>query len=286
MSTRRGLVATVIVGFVIGLLTTAGPVAAQGAACSQCGAGPHWIDVGVPPAPPGGCPGPGGGIDQIANSGAVVGIDTDLDCVVDQSIIMSPCAAPNDLLSVQKAPGPLDDSVFFPGLRAVDGHRDVIDTEIIGMCLTGGGLTLVAGAGQQQGAPTIPLAPSRGAVAEQPGNPAFADSFFDVWFEVDLGGGVFVYNQGPLQVQSTVTCLPPAATYAHPIGCVPLFTDTIGGVHVANLVTAQHIVNPLITVPGTTSAGRVVLAVLLALTMAMAGWIVRRRLHWVRSSGR
>lgn len=36
---------------------------------------------------------------------------------------------------------PLDAPAFFPGLRPIDGHPDVIDAEIEYMCLEDGGIT-------------------------------------------------------------------------------------------------------------------------------------------------
>jgi hypothetical protein len=213
---------------------------AQGGACSQCGPGPHWVDS---------C---SAGRDQIANSGAVVGIDGDMDpgCVPEINLVMWPCSSPDNLLVIDRS-GPRDDSQHFPGLRPLDGHPDVIDTEIISMCLTRNGFTLRAGAGRQHG-PGV-LAPSLGAIAEQPGHPTLADSFFDVFFEVELPPGFpvqFLYNQTALRVTATIDCAPPEAEYVHPTDCIPLYTSPIPGqgMHVANLVSARHEVNVVVGV--------------------------------------
>jgi hypothetical protein len=192
--------------------------------CGQCGPGPHWVD---------GC---GAGTDTVIDNSALVTIDTNFDCLPDVTLSLSGCGA----MVVNKF-GPADDSGFFPGLRPVDGHLDVIDTEMKALCLAGGGATLSAGAGMGQGGI---LGPTLGAIAEHPGDPALADSFFDVFFEVDLGGGNLLYNQTPLRVEADITCVPPRATYRHPPGCFPLYTSPIPGqgVHVANLINANHFV--------------------------------------------
>ena len=209
------------------LLLTTTPLPGQPSVpCSDCGPGAHWVDT---------C---GAGQDRITDQGALVGIDTTLNCQPDTNLVMGSCA----ILVINRS-DPLDDSANFAGLRAVDGHLDVIDTEIVSMCLTGGGVTLVAGAGQGQGAV---LAPSLGAIAEQPGDNEVAESFFDVFFEVDLGGGAYAYNQTALRIQIDINCVPPQAEYLHPTGCLELYTSPVPGqgINVANLVSAEHHVHP------------------------------------------
>jgi len=195
--------------------------------CAECGPGQHWIHL--PDCPPGGV-----GAD-IVPSGAVLGIDRDLDCVADVNIVAFGPA------TIGKR-GPVDDATNFPGTRPIDQHKDVVDTEILAMSLTGGGFTLTAGAGLGN----QPLSPSHGAVAEQPGDPALADSFFDVFVEVDLGGGNYLYNQTPVRVRDVITCMPPDANYFHITACLPLYTSpTPGqGIHVANLTSANHFTYP------------------------------------------
>lgn len=238
---------------------------AQGKPCSSCGPGLHWVDN---------C---SAGQDQIANDGALVGIDTNLDCVSDIDLIMWPCSPPNQLLYVSRS-APRDSSQNF-AVGYMDGHNDVIDTELLSMCLTGSGFTLRAGAGHQHG-PGV-LLRSLGAIWEQP-NHLDADSFFDVFFEVELPPGFpvqFLYNQTFLQLTATITCAPPnTSEYMHYQGCIPLYTSPIPGqgVHVANLVTAQHNVNPAI-IPSLTEWG------LIALLLVLAGvggvFILRRRVR-------
>lgn len=195
--------------------------------CDECGPGAHWIHL--PPCPPGGT-----GQDNLP-SGAVFGIDLTGDCIAETNVI---AGGP---VTIRKA-GPADDATSFPGTRPIDGHLDVVDTEIVGMSLTGGGVTLRAGtmSGSVQ-----PLQPTLGAVAEQPGDPSSADSFFDVFFEVDLGGTQY-YNQTPYRLAQVVDCLPPQRNYHHLAGCVPLYTSPFpgGAAPVAWLVQANHFTYP------------------------------------------
>lgn len=105
------------------------------------------------------------------------------------------------------------------------------------MSLSGGGVTLTVGADLGQG---DVLPPSWGTIVEQPEDNTLADSSFDVFFEVDLGGGMYVYNHDPLVIAAKIDCVPPETTYIHPTGCLPLYDDPIAGTVVANLVSAQH----------------------------------------------
>ncbi len=188
--------------------------------CCQCPPGSHWID---------GC---GSGNDQLKSRATVV-IDTNpLSCVGNTTLVL------DGPVIVEKI-GPLDDSVRYPGTRLNDLHLDVIDTEIRSMTLVGGGVILRAGEGMGQGAP---LKRSYGVIAEQPLNSFVADSFFDVFFEVDLGGGNYYYNHNPHRLGTPITCVPPNEVYQSTL-CLPLFDRPRGNpnaVHVANLVSAQH----------------------------------------------
>jgi len=236
--------------------------------CSECPPGPHFMHA------PGCGPFPPIGPDLIANNGAVVGIDVDMDCVRDFNLVMGPCPPPNDLLRVDKRQGPMDDSVQFPGFRPIDAHQDVIDTEIVAMCLTGSGVTMAAGNG---GPASFPIGPSLGAIGEDPGDPTLADSFFDVFFELQGPPGSPWYNKTPIVVQTKIDCLPPRANYHHPVGlCLPLWTRGVcaGGPnagnqcvrdvhcpgsfcanqqHMANLVSANHSVNEPVCNPQSTN---------------------------------
>jgi len=231
-----------------------------GSPCQQCGPGPHFIDA-CGPFPP-------VGTDLVANNGAVVGIDLDFDCIRDVNAVLRPCPSPDQLLHIEKTLGPIDDSLNFPGTSPVDGHPtgpglDVIDTEIVAMCLTNGAITMAAGIA---GPSALPLQPSLGTVAEDLASPdpSLANSKFDVFFEVSGVPGGPLYNQFALEVTSQIDCLPPKANYHHPVGiCVPLTTSGIcdggnvcisdldcpggetcnGTIVMANLVSANHSVN-------------------------------------------
>jgi hypothetical protein len=204
----------------------------------------------------------------------VVGIDLSFDCVADVSLVMPPCS-PTTPLTISRS-APRDDSVNFPGLRPVDSHLDVIDTEILSMCNLNGGVVLKVGPSQ------VPiLRRSLGAVAEDPGNPSLASSFFDVFFEVDLGGGQKAYNLDPLRLQGVISCAPPRATYIHPTGCIPLYSDpdpAPPNVHVANLVSAIHSVN-VEKVPTVSQWGLIAIALLFVMA-ATIGLIRRRTAPW------
>ena len=136
---------------------------------------------------------------------------------------------------------PLDDAAQFPGLGSFVGEEDGIGAYMVTGFLTWALPILRAGAGQGQGAN---LQPSFGAIAEQAGDDTMAESFFDVFFEVDLGGGQYLYNQTPLRISGDIDCVPPQVGYIHLVDCIPLFTAPVGGQHVGNLTSAEHVVNP------------------------------------------
>lgn len=111
------------------------------------------------------------------------------------------------------------------------------------MTLTGGGATMTVGAGLSPGGQ--PLAASRGVIAERVGDPTLGDSYFDVFFTIDLGGGTFVYNQVPVRVEAVLVKVPPKqVNYVHLVQCVPLYTSPApgAGIYVANLSEAAHCV--------------------------------------------
>ncbi len=183
--------------------------------CQDCGPGDHWVDN---------CPAG----DDTMETGAVVGIDLNLDCLPDTSLRLS---------------GPT-----IIRRRVGDPATHTIETEIISMSLTGGGVTLAAGedAGMDPGTGTCinpgegVVPKSCGVIVEEGGDPARADSSFDVYFRVDLGEGMYVYNHNPLVIAAEIDCVPPDAEYIHTTGCLPLYDDPDAGYHIANLVSAEH----------------------------------------------
>jgi hypothetical protein len=226
--------------------------------CQNCQPGPHWIDT---------CQ---AGDDTIGHSVANVSIDLppfgDFPGPGDAYLLR--LSGP---VTISRS-APLDDSAQHPGLRPIDGHLDVIDTEIISMQLTGGGATLRAG----HGATVHPdVEHSYGAIAELGGDPRLAESFFDVFFEIDLGGGLYGYNHTPLYLRDEIiTCVPPMTI----LGGTPIpepisiFTDPVGGDEIARLV-----MNPLHAgfVPTVSAWGLAVMA-LLVVTAATVVMIRRR----------
>lgn len=129
------------------------------------------------------------------------------------------------------------------GATSPDHH---IDTEIVSLQLVGGGMTLRAGDGVGNGACDGPLC-SLGRITEQNGDSEQADSFFDIFFEIDntplgtLHNNVAcrmeaVLDQVPPRALTTYICLPP--TNAD----IALFTDN--GTRVGRLLGASHTILP------------------------------------------
>jgi hypothetical protein len=182
-----------VLGIIVWLFGAAGQLEAE------WGPGPHWVD-------------------SVDSSGTLVlpsalvefGVDFDFDGVPD--------------LDVRYVGGPirvahtaaLDDSFQYPGTRPVDGHLDVADTEIVSMTLPGydGGEGTTLRIGSDAGVSGVPSHadpwPSLGAVAELSADPALAESFFEVFLEVD---DVFlvgrIHNDEALRLSATIDRAPP-----------------------------------------------------------------------------
>ncbi len=73
--------------------------------CSECGPGEHWVDN---------C---SSGQDVVDSHAAVIGMDTNGDCIEDVSLVLHPCPGITPLTITRS--DPQDDSVNFPGLRPV-----------------------------------------------------------------------------------------------------------------------------------------------------------------------
>jgi len=177
-------------------------------ACSACAPAANWVDS---------CQ---AGDDVLNLTWAQVGIDLNLDGVTEQRIMLS---------------GPVTVRRAAP----VGTNPATIATEIISMNLTGGGVTLRAGT-QTSGINPAVLA-TTGLVTEQTGDNTKADSSFNVFFQVDLGGGVVLYNHNALQVAATISCDPPSVTYAK-VGtqAISLFTTPTAGTEQARVNTVYH----------------------------------------------
>lgn len=159
-------------------------VSRPASAAPICGPGAHWVDT---------C---GSGTDSF-NARLTVAID---DAPYDN--------IPNAVFSFF---GPV---TIFRG-NPVDtpdpldpGHLNHIDTELVSMTLTGGGFTLIAGDGTGNLSNDGPLF-SGGGITEQPGNPFWADSFFDIFVEVQGCENCPLHNRDPIHMTGTMdTTLP------------------------------------------------------------------------------
>jgi len=176
-------------------------VASATTICGSCPTGLDWVATcraQVPAA---------GQEDLLDTTRVEVLIDTNMDGISDTTVLMS---GPMRVLRKQ-------------------GPAGTMVTEILSMKLSGEGMTLRAGsqiAGLQQ-----PILATTGEIGVSGGPPDyFAQSFFDVFFELDRGEGPnrYLYNHAPLKVQASITCAPPKATFAGLV-LVPLFTAPSGG---------------------------------------------------------
>ncbi len=144
--------------------------------------------------------------------------------------------------------GPAEVHVFFEGTPEGtadddDGDtRDEVNTELILLSLTDGTVNLSL----------QPDRPSRGQIEELVNNtPEWldldpfangdAESFFDVFFQIEIGGLV-LHNEDPLRIQSVITEKPPIARYFHilqPESPIELF-DANGRPTGVFVVKAEH----------------------------------------------
>lgn len=186
-----------------------------------CGPGSHWVDA---------CP---AGIDTFMSS-ATIGLDLNLDNLRDISVVLS---GPTSVFRGN----PVDAITGHPQLGnvgTIDGHLDVFETEIISLMLTGGGVTVRAGDGVGN-LSNDSLLYSPGAVRETPSDPMWADSFFDVFFELDTQFGT-LHNQQPLGLGSVIDRVPPIGfSYTHAISN-PIGLFDQNGIERARLTDAVH----------------------------------------------
>jgi hypothetical protein len=254
---------------VIALVVVISSLTPNRAWADGCGPGLHWVD---------GCP---AGDDLFPSTTAVVGIDLNGD----------------DCESVE-----LDLTLSGPTTVHRDAEADgEIHTEIVSMELTGGGVTLRAG----KDAPvTNPIPDTVGSIQEQTKVWTLADSFFDVFFEVDVPGEGLLYNHEPVRVEAVIDRVPPWNTiYLPPEDlCVRLF-DAEGEETGMNLAHAEHDTGPppgggivelavdgsdapasategggAASFPYAAIAGAAGAALAAVIALAAGGWHVRRRL--------
>ena len=179
------------------------------------------------------------------------------------------------------------------------GGRDKVDTELVSMSLTGGGVTLRAGA--LNGLPA-----SLGEITEnsnpQPGIldvPNFgtpggtADSFFDVFFEVEVPSFGTLHNRQAARLEALIRDKPPKPgdKYCHvDISGIPLFNEAeqdtgvrlIKACHTPEITRIGGSTSFLTGGSGTSVGGIATLAGSVAAALAIlaaSGWYARRRWH-------
>ncbi|HUU85149.1 MAG TPA: IPTL-CTERM sorting domain-containing protein [Phycisphaerae bacterium] len=221
--------------------------------CSKCSRelnGENWVETCAP------------GIDEIGTSTIKVGVSTDLDCVAETFLEFS---------------GPFVVQRGTP----VGG---VIATEIVEMQLSADGGSLILRAGTTL-APYLP--PSVGQIVDN--GDGTARAYFEVYFQIEYGEGLFGYNKVPLIIRETVPleCLPPDrdfqpnpdAPYFDPT-CIPLWdTPGDGGVQIGNLTVGEEDLAPqhdayFRAIPTVSQWGLIVLGLLVLTAGAV---IVHRR---------
>ena len=125
------------------------------------------------------------------------------------------------------------------------GHDNEIQTEMVSMNLTGGGITVVAGDGTGNGLDDGWLH-SPGWVREDPIDPTLAESHFDVSFMITLPpsmGGMTLVNPIAHPMRATITEIPPQVFVYVALGQTELIPEG-GGPPVAIITTATHSPEP------------------------------------------
>ncbi|MCP3959895.1 MAG: hypothetical protein GY719_18785 [bacterium] len=190
--------------------------------------------------------------DNYVEGKLVIGIDTVLDGILD-GVADFDSAFVGYVRIVRD--NPLDDSLHFPGYRAVDGHSGVIGLEMASMRSTGVKGTPTEGWTIRTGRNSGVYPSTLGAVAEcepgkadcvkHTGDPEWALSIFHMFFEIDVPTLGTLRNYNPALPDNNVFMIgteidraPPAlGTRFFPIRPVTAVFDE-NGVHVASLVAA------------------------------------------------
>ncbi len=193
---------------------------------------------------------PAAGSDEF-QTGATVGISAQPNC-----------ASPTSVIAIGPTKVKRGDP-YNPG----DG-KITIDTEIVSLQLTGtsgivireapGGSTTTGA--QRIGVEMTITAPcttpgasgdggpgcSPGKITQQTAGTDYpADSFFDVFVEIETGGNTF-FNKTPIRMQTVISSIPPiGGTYTTPTGCLALFNKANpAGPPVLYLGHAKHAIPP------------------------------------------
>lgn len=191
--------------------------------CEECGPGDHWIDTCAPSTDRG----------PVIN--ATVALDLGGNCLPDVTETI-------EGVHVSLRSGPLDDSVYFPGSAPIDGHLEVIDTEMVYLDLAGPGMTVRAGLNPGL---AYPINPSFGTIVEQGADAALGDHMIELYLEATWTGWWALYNLEPLPLTAVVDCAAPRAVYTWE-GCIPIYTHPEPGVgtQMGNIVSLTFEVFP------------------------------------------
>jgi len=144
--------------------------------------------------------------------------------------------------------GSAEAHVFFEG--PVEGmaddddgdNREEVETQLVSLNLTDGAVTLSLQSDRKSPGQIEELVDNTpGTLDLDPFAPGDADSFFDVFFEIDIGGAV-LHNEQALRIQSVITEKPPIARYTHIVfGPAPVeLYDANGNPTGVFVVKAEH----------------------------------------------
>lgn len=231
--------------------------AGEARATAICGPGTHWMDTCL------------GDADFFPSTTAVV--TTNIAGTIN-------LAGPTTIVRQDAS----DFSINFPGFNgsSLDGHMDVIDTEIVALSLTGGPFVLTAGQGVTPGG--VILSPSLGVIVEDPTDSTLALSHFELFFELDLTAlvpGLYLYNHDPHIMEAVIDGVPPTGTHVPPApGPTLLYDDPVAGSVIAQITDSSHTTVGSVPEPAS--------AVLLAIGLAVLGVRARRSCGAPRRNGR
>ena len=145
--------------------------------------------------------------------------------------------------------GPAQADVYFEGPNegdAVDDNFDGLDevvSELVSLDLSGGGLTVRESSVRHSlGAITEQVNNTPGLLDLDPFASGNADSFFDVFFEIDLPDGTVLHNERPMRIEAVIDEKPPqGGRYIHVVPDQPVeLYDAAGNATGVFIVNAEH----------------------------------------------